>query len=130
MMIRDLLGRTTILDRAIVLVLAAAAVSLVFFQAGRPPGEKVIVERDGRVVFTAPLAVDRTVRLDGPLGPTTLKIHDGKACVTDSPCPLKICMGMGEVARSGDLVACVPNHLLIRVSGGREKDKEYDLLSR
>jgi hypothetical protein len=39
-------------------------------------------------------------------------------------------MGMGEIARHGELLACVPNHLLVRIEGGEERDGDYDLLSR
>jgi len=129
-MIRDLMGRATLLDRLIVLILAATALILILFQGGRPPGNRVIVEKDGKVVFTAPLEADRTVRLEGPLGTTTLQIHSGKVCVLDSPCPRKVCMGMGEIARGGELVACIPNHLLIRVSGEPDEKRNYDFLSR
>jgi hypothetical protein len=57
-----------------------------------------------------------------------LSIHDGRACILSSPCPLKICMGMGKVSRAGELLACVPNELLVRIEGIQE-ERSHDLIS-
>jgi hypothetical protein len=129
--VRAVLRRMTPLDRGIVLVLLLLTGFLFFFAGSAPPGQRVVVERDGRVIFTAPLSVDRTVALKGPLGETVLAIRHGRARITSSPCPRKICMGMGAIARSGEILACVPNHLLVRIAGEKgKKRKDYDLLSR
>jgi hypothetical protein len=37
-------------------------------------------------------------------------------------------MGMGEVSRAGELLACVPNELLVRIEGGQE-ERSHDLIS-
>jgi hypothetical protein len=123
--------RLTPLDRLVVLLLLlAAGASFVFF-GQRPKGRQVIVEQGGRVVFTAPLRTDRTVALSGPHGETVVAIHHGRACIVAASCPNKVCMGMGEVSRQGELIACVPNGLLLRVEGDSGDDvRDYDLLSR
>ena len=130
-MIAPLWRRMTPLDRLLVAVLLAA-VAASFVVVGRlPAGARVVAEQDGRIVFTAPLSEARSVRLAGPLGDTRVEIADGRACVTESPCPHKVCMGMGQVSRRGELLACVPNRLVIRIEGGREEgEPAYDLLSR
>ncbi len=130
-MIAALWGRMTPLDRVLVSTLLAGVAASLVLVARLPAGARVVAERDGRVVFSAPLDQPRTVRLSGPLGDTLLEIAAGRACVRDSPCPHKVCMGMGEVSRRGELVACVPNRLVIRIEGGREEGiPPYDLLSR
>jgi len=125
--------RTRLLDRLVVaLLLVLCGVLLVWLRPG-PPGQRVVVERDGKVVFTAPLSEERTVELAGRLGPTRLAIRHGSVCILDSPCPRKICIGMGSIARSGELLACVPNGLLVRIDGGpggKKPAPAYDLLSR
>lgn len=118
-------------DRLLVPLLLALAVGLILLQLGREPGRKVVVEVAGQVVFTAPLDQTRQVGLNGPLGTTELRIADGQARILSSPCPNKICIGMGAVTRSGELLACVPNRLLVRVEGGNNREaRDYDLLSR
>ncbi len=131
MALKALLRRTTRLDRAIVLGVLLVGVGGVLMAGTGARGERVVVERDGRVIFAAPLSEERTATLEGPLGSAILSIRGGKVCIIDSPCPLKVCIGMGEVAREGELLACVPNHLLVRIEGyGGEPEEGYDLISR
>ena len=71
------------------------------------------------------------VAIPGPHGETVVAIRDGRACVVSASCPNKVCMGMGAAARQGELIACVPNALLLRVEGGADAGtRDYDLLSR
>lgn len=118
-------------DRLVVLLLLAVCTGLILLQLGREPGRTVVAEVDGKVVFTAPLDSARRVDLTGPLGKTELQIAAGEARILASPCPNKICIGMGAVSRSGELLACVPNRLLVRIEGGNASaERSYDLLSR
>jgi hypothetical protein len=125
--------RTRPLDRLLVaLLLILCGVLLVWLRPG-PPGSRVVVEREGKVIFTAPLDEERTVELAGRLGSTRLAIRHGSVCILDSPCPRKICIGMGSITRTGELLACVPNGLLVRIDGGpgaQNSKPAYDLLSR
>lgn len=123
--------RTRLLDRLVVaLLLLLCGLLLVWLRPG-PPGRRLLVERDGKVVYTAPLDQERTVELAGRIGTTRLGIHQGSVCIEDSPCPHKVCIGMGRIERAGELLACVPNGLLVRIDGGAAAAGEgYDLLSR
>jgi len=130
MALGDLLRRTTLLDRVLVSTLFCAALLSLFLLAQVEPGTLVIVEQEGRIVYRAPLEQERTLRLSGPRGETVLAIEGGHACIIAASCPHKVCMGMGKIARGGELLACVPNHLLVRIEGGEKRDGDYDLLSR
>lgn len=130
MAVAALLRRMTWLDRGIVLTLLLAT-GVAFALVGHAPrGARVVVEQQGRVIFSAPLDVDRTTTLNGPLGATILEIHAGHACITSSPCPQKVCIGMGQISRQGELLACVPNDLLVRIEGEGIKEPSHDLISR
>lgn len=129
MVLKVLLRHTTLLDRVIVLLLLAATASSFLFLGQRSPGKKIVAERDGQIVFVAPLGENQTVSLQGPLGETVLSIRQGKARILASPCPHKACIGMGEVSKNGELLACVPNHLLVRIEGSPGTNQDYDLLS-
>lgn len=131
MALKGVWQRTTRLDRLVVILVALlCAGSLAFF--GRSgSGEQVAILIDGETRFVAGLDNERTVRLDGPLGETVVSIKNGGVRVLESPCPQKVCMGMGPVSRGGELVACVPNRVLIRIEGAAEpQETGYDLLSR
>jgi hypothetical protein len=123
-------GRMRPGDRVLVPLLLLVAVALIPLQFCRQPGRSVIAEVAGKVVFSAPLDRAQQVELSGPLGKTLLRIADGQARILASPCPNKLCIGMGQVSRSGELLACVPNRVLVRIEGGTSgAEQAYDLLS-
>lgn len=117
-------------DWLVILILLSVSLAGMAWMATAPAGTRVIVTRDGQVIFTAPLDQPRSVDLDGPLGPTHLVIDERGVNITDSPCTRKICIGMGPAKHSGDLLACVPNHLLVQIDSAAGKGAPYDLLSR
>ena len=110
----------------VVTILVALSFLLLFRQS---TGARVVVSSDDRIVFVAPLDKNRRVELDGPLGITVLQIENGAARIISSPCSQKICIGMGEARDTGDLLACVPNHLVISIEGDSDGE-EYDFISR
>lgn len=134
MALKRLWRRTRPGDRLVVAVLLLLSLGLLVVLRPGPPGRRVVVEQAGRVIFTAPLDEPRAVALEGPLGTTRLAIRDGTVCVEAAPCPHRVCIGMGAIGRAGELVACVPNDLLVRIEGGPpsapKPATDYDLLSR
>lgn len=129
MALDGILQRLTSFDRYLVLILALLVATSFLLSFGKEPGARIIVEADNRAVFTAPLDDARRFEIEGPLGTTLMEIESGAVRVLSSPCPQKICIGLGEARRSGDLLACVPNRVVVRIEGERE-GAEYDLLSR
>lgn len=117
-------------DRLVVLGLLLAALAGSAWLATAPPGQRVLVSDGNRVVFAAPLDTPREVDLAGPLGTTRLLITTDGARIAASPCVLKACMGMGPARRPGDLLACLPNRILVQIEGDRAGAAPYDLLSR
>lgn len=130
MALRTLWQRMTLIDRSVVAVLLAGTVLSFFLLRPAGRGTTLVVEQGGRIVFTAPLSSDRTVAIPGPLGETVLAIRGGRARITASACPRKVCMGMGEVDRAGEMLACVPNGVVVHIEGEGTKEGDYDLLSR
>ncbi|SHJ51712.1 hypothetical protein SAMN02745165_02566 [Malonomonas rubra DSM 5091] len=122
--------RLTPFDRKLTAILAICVFISFLLPLRQGIGARVLVERDGKVIYTADLDHDQQVELQGPLGVTVLQIEDHAARVISSPCPQKICIGLGKAKHSGDLLACVPNRLVIRIEGDEEKERGYDLLSR
>ncbi len=130
MKLAALLQRLTPFDRKLLLILVVL-VSLSFLLLQQGAGARVLVESGDNTIFVADLDQDQQVELRGPLGLTLLKISAGSAQVVSSPCPQKICIGLGKAQHSGDLLACVPNRLVIRIEGaGGDKERGYDFLSR
>ncbi len=68
-----------------------------------------------------PLEEDRVVEVPGLLGITSVVIKDGEVWVSESPCKQKICIKMGHKHRVGDQIVCIPNRVLVEISGTKEQ---------
>lgn len=66
---------------------------------------------------------------EGPLGMTLLVAEHGAVRVVSSPCPHHICMRSGSIKRIGQLLACVPNLVVVEVVG-RLGEREFDAVAR
>jgi len=128
MALKSLWARWTAVDRSLGFLLIVVVLCSIYATWGRPAGSEVLIYQGDRLFYAGPLNQDRQLRVKGPLGTTQVNIHAGAVSVTDSPCPRKICIGMGRVKQSGDLLACVPNEVVVRIAG--QETGAYDLLSR
>ena len=117
-------------DWLVVLLLLTSSLSGIVSIAAMSEGSRVLVTCGDELCFTAPLDQPRTLAIDGPLGQTKLVIDERGARIVESPCPRKICVSMGEAKHTGDLLACVPNRILVHIDGSSGKEVSYDLLSR
>jgi len=117
------------LDRLIVLVLCLMASGGLWWSLSQDSGSKLVVEQDGRVQYVAPLTQEARIEIKGPLGPTVIEVRAGRARVVAASCPQRLCMGMGSIHRKDQVVACLPNRVLLRISGAAQ-EKSYDLLSQ
>lgn len=125
------LQRLTPFDRKLVTALALLVLAAFLLPLQQGVGAQLIVSSGADILFVAPLKQDQQIDLSGPLGITKLQVKDGAVRVLSSPCPQKICIGMGKARYSGDLLACVPNRLVMRIEGdGSARESGYDLLSR
>jgi hypothetical protein len=93
-------------------------------------GDTVQIEVNGTLYATMPLHSEQTLSVPGPLGKTEVIIKEGKVFVSASPCRNKICVRTGEISYSGQLIACVPNKVVIRVIGKADPDLPYDAITR
>jgi hypothetical protein len=88
--------------------------------AGLLAGGRVLVVEDARgVVDRIPLD-GRTRRLDvrGPQGHTGLTVTDAGAYVHRASCRHELCRKAGTASRPGDVIACAPNRVFLRVERG------------
>jgi hypothetical protein len=118
-------------DWIVILLLLTTSLAGVVWVINTPAGTRVVVTTEGQTSFIASLDQPQTVALDGPLGQTRLVIDDQGARITASPCPRKLCIAMGPAKQTADLIACVPNRILVRIDGSSNNEEgSYDLLSR
>lgn len=98
-----------------------AANALLWFRTGAEPaaGLEVVSLAGTR---NEPLAGPRDLAVAGPLGTTTVRVEPDGARVTDSPCPQRLCVAAGKISRSGEVVACLPNRVALRITAARAAD--------
>ncbi|MDT8423931.1 MAG: NusG domain II-containing protein [Desulfuromonadales bacterium] len=130
MALKPLWRRMTVGDRLLVSGLILFCVFFLSLRSFRAAGVHLIVEQNNQVTYKLALDTDRVINLDGPLGPSNIVIEDGAVRFIASPCPNQVCIGMGCASKSGDLLACVPNRLLLRITGRSDRGLDYDLITR
>jgi hypothetical protein len=90
---------------------------------------KVLEIRAGdKLVGRYSLNINKVVKVPGRLGTTSVLIENGRARILSSPCPHKICCRMGDIGNEGGLLVCVPNEVIVAITG--EQAEDLDAVSR
>lgn len=115
------------LDRKMfLLLLLLSLISIVFtdFLFGRDGTLTAIVEVNGKEYGRYSLEEKEAKTLDvrTEFGYNKIEISDGEVRVTESDCPDKLEVHQGEICSAGQMLVCLPNRLVVRVSGEREVD--------
>lgn len=90
---------------------------------------KVVVEVNGQIetqFLLSDIKPEEHYRIKGILGYSFLEGGDNKVRMVESPCPDKICMGMGWISQPGESIVCIPNRVVVRIVG----EGDYDSLSQ
>ena len=114
--------RPTPLDALVALAVLAAAAAILF--AFRPKSGNFLTARivlDNELVAELPLSAltqPATLQVPGARYPITVEAEQGRVRVSHSECPSQDCVHTGWVSRSGGQIICLPNRLVITVTGG------------
>ena len=108
---------------ALSLALTAGTAWWVFAPTDAPLRVEV---RDPEGTFLYPLDETRTILAKGPLGVTEVRIAASQVWVDDSPCANKVCIAMGKIRSPGQFVACLPNGVFVRITGGKPNPEAPD----
>ena len=112
---------TTIADRILFLLLIVASIAgLVYTREAFSLGSDVIVEVNGRPVYTLSLAVDRELAIDGTSGRTILEIKNSRVRMKEADCSNQTCIKQGWISKG--TIVCLPNHIVVIVGSGTRKD--------
>lgn len=96
-----------------------SSLGLYFITLRGERGRICVVEVDGRVVYEIPLSEEREFEVEGAIGKSKIRVKDGAVRITDSPCPLKLCVKTGEIEKTNQVICCLPNRVVVRIEGGR-----------
>ncbi len=124
----------TLGDKILIIILLITNISLIFFITGTKKNGKVFVEVDQKLVGMYPLNQPQKISITGVKGGSEIEIREGKVKMIDSCCPNKYCLKTGWIDSQGQIICCVPNKVLIRISGNNNNNSNnnpvYDAVSR
>jgi hypothetical protein len=128
---RGIWSTLTVADRVLCVVLLVGSLTLlVGLRASRDTPATAVVTVERAEVARLPLDREARVTIAGALGPVIVEVRDGAVRVAESPCPERICMAAGWKRHAGDVIACVPSGVLVRLVGGKQADDAPDAVTR
>ncbi len=78
--------------------------------------KEIVIENKNGVYDKIPLnSTYKSIIVDGPQGETEIEINNGLVKVTKSTCRHRLCEKSQYAANVGDVIACAPNKVLIRI---------------
>lgn len=98
-------------------------VSIIWY-SGAP--DKAIIRSGGKIFRELPLSHNLVLDVPGPLGISTITVHNRQARITSDPSPRQYCVRQGWLKQSGEIAICLPNQISLELSGSK---KRYDSLS-
>lgn len=108
-------------DLPLILVLLLLSLSLLLsFSLVRKEGQQVTVTVDGTTMAVYPLSENGTYALNG--GSNLLIIEDGAAYMKEADCPDRTCVRARRVRHTGERIVCLPNRLIVTVTGEDDVD--------
>lgn len=112
---------TTIADRILFLLLIIASVAgLVYTREAFSLGSDVVVEVNGKPLYTLSLDADTEISLEGTRGRTVLEIKNSKVRMKEADCANQICIKQGWISKG--TIVCLPNNIVVIVGSGTKKD--------
>lgn len=110
------------------LLVVAALIFVGWRLMHRESGGQLIVEVDGTRIAGYPLDIDGVYEIQGyRAGTNTLTVSGGSARITSSTCPDHLCEHQGSVSRNGETIVCLPNRVIVRVTGAKDNDVDIQL---
>ena len=121
--------RKLITKNDIVLIFLAGLVVALFFVFKSFSQTNLVAEvyYDGKVIDTVNLSEKEEKKIcTGENSSVVIVSRDGKIYFENSPCPDKVCVKSGELDKNGDFASCLPEKVVIKVSG--ERTSEIDAI--
>lgn len=105
--------RNDIILIAIILVIVGA-LFLVYF-LNRSNGKRALIYHDSELILEVDLNTDREYIVKGDISSMIIVVNDGGIFVKESGCPNQTCVNEGSIMYSNEVIACLPNHIYIKI---------------
>jgi hypothetical protein len=88
--------------------------------------DRAIIRSGGKTFREISLSRDQIIEVPGPLGISTVAIHNRQARIERDPSPRQYCVRQGWLSHAGEVALCLPNQVSVELSGPQRK---FDSLS-
>ncbi len=95
--------------------------SFAMIQLIQDRGHVCTITINDKEMYRLSLYEDKEIHVRGPIGETRIMVENGSVWITDAPCPQKICQKMGKINRTGEMIVCIPNKVIIQVESGDDQ---------
>jgi hypothetical protein len=104
----------------VVLLLSSASIAWVARASGGQPSGPMtaVVHRGEGVVERLDLGIDRVLEL--PDDGVVVEVREGRVRILESDCPQQICVTTRWIRHPRQVIACVPNKILITIESAEE----------
>ena len=117
--------RKLITKNDIVLIALAGIIVVLFFVFKSFSQTDLVAEvyYDGKIIDTVNLSEKEEKKIcTGENSSVVIVSRDGKIYFESSPCPDKVCVKSGELEKNGDFASCLPEKVVIKVSGAKTSE--------
>ncbi len=110
-------------DIIIILLIISAAIGFLLWQRAMPPAATATISIDSAVKRTIDLstAKDEIFKIDG-YDNITFEIKNGAIRILESDCHDRICIRAGFISKKGQSAVCLPNRVVVELSGEGDVD--------
>ena len=113
-------------DFVLLFIFILAAALTAFLPLSRPASSSQLVRITcrGEDYGIFPLGEDREVDVTSGDHHNLVSIQDGTVHMESADCRNQVCVNTGTISRSGDLIVCLPNQVVVEIIGGEEDEDE------
>ena len=108
----------------ILIILLCISIPVCLSAFAKNEEKSVLISYDGNTERVINLSEDFTYQTHG----VEVTVEDGKAYVSNTNCPDRLCMRMKKAENVGDSIICVPNKVSVRIVGNGE-NKGADVIA-
>ena len=90
-----------------------------------------VLSADGRTVYSKPLVELQTAgsfSYESQGYHYTFSYENGRIRFSQADCPDQVCVRTGWVVGSGQMAACVPGHLILKITGRSASNDDIDII--
>ena len=117
----------------IILIIIISLISLIYIRhsAFNVEEKYVSIQVDGKEIkriFFDKNMIGKTIPIETEFGYNLIEIDDERVRVIEADCPDKLDVKQGYISKTGEVIICVPNKLVIEIKGIEDK-RDVDYIS-